>query len=52
MTTSSFEVTEDKLKAVLMRPLGIFYIEVLKLVLYKLSEVVYFIFELVSMVVL
>lgn len=51
MTTSSLEVTDDRLKAVFISPLGMFYIDVLKFVLYKLSEVVCFLFELVSIVV-
>ena len=51
ITISSFEVTEERLKAVFMRPRGTFYILVLKLVLYKLSLVVCFLFELVSIVV-
>ena len=51
MTTSSLEVTDERLKAVLMSPLGMFYIEVLKFVLYKLSDVVCFLFEFVSIVV-
>ena len=48
---SSLEVTEERLKAVFIRPRGTFYILVLKLVLCKLSLVVYFLFEFVSIVV-
>ena len=49
--TSSLEVTELRLKAVLIRPLGMFYMDVLKLVL-CCESVVCFLFEFVSIVVL
>lgn len=49
--TSSLETAELRLKAVLISPLGTFYMDVLKLVLWR-ESVVYFRLELVSIVVL